>query len=228
MAPFFDSQCSLCYTFTVGLLYCCRWRSLWAVVHPLVEIYCSRRRLRYASDDRSLVEPSRVLDGPPFARISALSGIRRIGDAGNIKLMSVRAAHMRGRDHMMDHVTHANITQDDGFALSVRPIWTCWKEEEEDKCSAVAEMGDRLATTDTGRKWAGAVPLLGKLRPPSDTMSAGPRPTSLPRGILIHPTVWPQYTNVTDRQNNGLIAYGEPIYKRSPNNWNALALGCFQ
>jgi len=25
-------------------------------------------------------------------------------------------------------------------------------------------------------------------------------PTSVPSGIMIHPTVWPQYTNVTDRQ----------------------------
>ena len=33
-------------------------------------------------------------------------------------------------------------------------------------------------------------------------------------------TVWPQYanvTNMTDKQNNGRIAYGEPFYKRSPN-----------
>ena len=32
---------------------------------------------------------------------------------------------------------------------------------------AVAEMGDRLATTDIGRKWGGAVPLWGggELRP---------------------------------------------------------------
>jgi len=33
--------------------------------------------------------------------------------------------------------------------------------------------------------------------------------------------VWPQYTNVTERQtgqtDNGLIARGEPFYKRSPN-----------
>jgi len=37
----------------------------------------------------------------------------------------------------------------------------------------------------------------------------------VPGGILIHPTVWPQYTNVTDRQtDNGLIAQGEPFYKR--------------
>ena len=39
--------------------------------------------------------------------------------------------------------------------------------------------------------------------------------------ILIHPTVWPQYSNVTvrqDRQDNGPIAYGDPFYKRSPKN----------
>jgi len=50
------------------------------------------------------------------------------------------------------------------------------------------------------------------------------------RFILIRPTVWPQYTNVTDRHDrtqrdrqdmrtdNGLIAQGEPFYKRSPKN----------
>jgi len=35
---------------------------------------------------------------------------------------------------------------------------------------------------------------------PSNTMSLGPRPTSIPSGIVIHPTVWPQYTRVTDRE----------------------------
>jgi len=34
---------------------------------------------------------------------------------------------------------------------------------------------------------------------PSNTMWSRPRHTSLPSFILIHPTVWPQYTNVTDR-----------------------------
>ena len=33
----------------------------------------------------------------------------------------------------------------------------------------------------------------------SNKMSPGPRPTSIPSGILIYPTVWPQYTNVTGR-----------------------------
>ena len=44
---------------------------------------------------------------------------------------------------------------------------------------------------------------------PSNTMWPGTRPTCMPSFILIHPTVWSQYTNVTDiphRQTNGLIA----------------------
>jgi len=50
-------------------------------------------------------------------------------------------------------------------------------------------------------KWGAAVPLsVGGAGSPSETMSPGPRPTSVSSGILIHPTVWPQYINVTDRQ----------------------------
>ena len=77
----------------------------------------------------------------------------------------------------------------------------------EHKSSAVAEMGDRLATTDMGRKVGVLCPFpLGELGP-HNTMSPGPKPTSVPSGILIHPAVWPQYTSVTnrqtDRQNDG-------------------------
>jgi len=51
---------------------------------------------------------------------------------------------------------------------------------------------------------------------PPNTMWPGQRPTCMPSFILIHPTVWPQYTNVTDktrqterpteRTDNSLIA----------------------
>jgi len=49
---------------------------------------------------------------------------------------------------------------------------------------------------------------------PSNTMWPGPRPSCMPSFILIRPTIWPQYTNVTDRQtdrqtgqtDNGLMA----------------------
>jgi len=68
---------------------------------------------------------------------------------------------------------------------------------------------------------------------PSNTMWPGPRPTYMPSFILIHPTVWPQYTNVTDRQtdrtedrqtDHGPIAEGEPFYKRSPQNCSLISL----
>jgi len=37
------------------------------------------------------------------------------------------------------------------------------------------------------------------MEPLLNTMWQGPRPTSMPSFILIHPTVWPQYTNIRDR-----------------------------
>jgi len=48
-----------------------------------------------------------------------------------------------------------------------------------------------------GRKLEGAVHLFRRgVGSPSNTM--WPRPTSVPSFILMHPTVWPKYTNVTD------------------------------
>jgi len=51
----------------------------------------------------------------------------------------------------------------------------------------------------------GAVPLWGRgAGSPSYTISPGPRPTCMPSFILItfiRPTVWPHYTNVTDRHD---------------------------
>jgi len=77
------------------------------------------------------------------------------------------------------------------------------------KSSAVAEMGDRLATIDMDQKVGELAVLLsvGIARSPSNTVSPGLRPTSVPSDILIHPTVWPQYTNVTHRQDNGPVAW---------------------
>jgi len=64
---------------------------------------------------------------------------------------------------------------------------------------------------------------------PSNTVWPGPRLTFTPSFIVLHQTFWPQYTNVTDRQDrtdstgqtNGQdrqrpIALGEPFYKRWP------------
>jgi len=76
------------------------------------------------------------------------------------------------------------------------------------KSSVFAEMGDYLAIIDIGRKAGAAVPVsVGAGLGPHNynTMSPGPRPTSVPSGILIHSTVWPQYTNVTDRTDMTMV-----------------------
>ena len=51
----------------------------------------------------------------------------------------------------------------------------------------------RLATIDTGRKLGAVPPFWGELGPHL-TQSPGPRPTSNPSGILIHPAIGPQWT----------------------------------
>jgi len=54
------------------------------------------------------------------------------------------------------------------------------------KCSTVAEMRDRLAITDMGQKEGRLLcSFRGGAGPPSNTMSYGTRPTSIPGGILI-------------------------------------------
>jgi len=59
-----------------------------------------------------------------------------------------------------------------------------------------------LATIDMSRKLGGLCPFWGGgAGSSSNTMWSGPRPTCTPSFIWIHPTVWPQYTNVTDRQD---------------------------
>ena len=48
-------------------------------------------------------------------------------------------------------------------------------------------------------KW-GLCPFWGGELVPHLAMWPGPRPTCMPSFMLIHATVWPQYTNITDRQ----------------------------
>jgi len=58
-----------------------------------------------------------------------------------------------------------------------------------------------LATTDVDQK-LGAHPFWGRgAGSPSNTMWLEPKPTCMPSFIMILPAIWPQYTNVTDRQD---------------------------
>jgi len=55
-----------------------------------------------------------------------------------------------------------------------------------------------LATTDMDGKVQG-----GCCAP---FWAAGSQSNTMWLGVLIHPTIWPQYTNVTDRQTNRMIS----------------------
>jgi len=50
----------------------------------------------------------------------------------------------------------------------------------------------RFATINMGRKLGAVAPFYGGAESPSTTMSPGPRPISIPSGILMHPSIWPQ------------------------------------
>jgi len=53
----------------------------------------------------------------------------------------------------------------------------------------------RLVVIDMGRKLGDCAPLLfflGGAESPASTVWPGPKPISIPSGILIHPAVWPQ------------------------------------
>jgi len=67
--------------------------------------------------------------------------------------------------------------------------------------SAVAEMGDRLATIDMCRKVEGSC-YCAELGSHLTQCGLGEAYLRTKWHILIHPTVWPQYTNVTDRQTD--------------------------
>ena len=73
-----------------------------------------------------------------------------------------------------------------------------------------------------GPKFGGAPPPFGEggAGSPSNTIWPGPRTTCKPSIILIHPTVWPQYTNVTDRTDRQQsYSTGRTILQSRPKIW---------
>ena len=94
------------------------------------------------------------------------------------------------------------------------PSVLCWMSIYEyliyNKSSAVAEMGNHLATIDMGQKWGGADVALsvgGAVSPFNSVAWAE---------AYLHPAVWPQYTNVTDRQDRQTVQHvldGGPVQR---------------
>jgi len=77
------------------------------------------------------------------------------------------------------------------------------------KSSAVAEMGNHLATIDMGQKWGADVALsVGGAGSPFNSVAWAE--------AYLHPAVWPQYTNVTDRQVRQTVQHvldGGPVQR---------------
>jgi len=83
------------------------------------------------------------------------------------------------------------------ISLSFVAVHFKWSIRYMNKSSAVAETGNPGHTCPHkwAKKWGAALPLsLGGAGSPSNTMSPGPRPTSIPSGIPMHAAVWPQQT----------------------------------
>jgi len=70
-----------------------------------------------------------------------------------------------------------------------------WMDQDETWHGGRPRLQPRLRWGPSSPKEAQLCPFLGWLvGSPSNTMSSGLRPTSIPSGILIHPAVWPQQT----------------------------------
>ena len=61
------------------------------------------------------------------------------------------------------------------------------------KSSAVAEMGDRGHNRHRPKRGGCCALFAGAAWSPSNTMWTGPKSTSVPSGVFIHPAAWPQY-----------------------------------
>jgi len=106
------------------------------------------------------------------------------------------------------------------------------KEGEGLLCPFVGELGPRLTQCDLGRgllpyqvasspiqpfghnrhgpKLGGGCALFsGGAGSPSNTKSPGPRPTSIPSGVLVHPAVCPQRTLAENCEEGGCAPLGE-------------------
>jgi len=63
------------------------------------------------------------------------------------------------------------------------------------KSSAVAEMGDHGHYRHRPKRKGGCyAPFTRGAGSPANTMWPGPRSTSIPSGVFIHPAIWPQQT----------------------------------
>jgi len=78
------------------------------------------------------------------------------------------------------------------YRINLKLSWTA-------KIRLLYGLGNKFGLAANGASFG---PIFGEAESSSNTMWPGPRTTSMPSFILIHPTVLPQYTNVTDSQTD--------------------------
>ena len=143
----------------------------------------------------------RVLSCVALRRRVFAPGTRTGTEPGGDPLTAAAIHHALSRDTRSNNSDLQQLTR--LLCLSVEQFRVRRATTQDYKSSADANVGDRLATIYTGRKVGAAVPLsVGELGSHLTQCGIGMRPTSVPSGILIHPTVWPHYTNVSDRQTD--------------------------
>ena len=127
--------------------------------------------------------------------------------------------HITGEDQI-----HDLDDEDDTKGYDVRMRYTCddANRADQNNGNTRAQQSLRWATVpeqSRSKKWWGCcAPFRGS---PSNTMSPGPSPTSVPSGILIHLTVWHNTPTLhADRQagHRSDTSKGEPLHRRSPKN----------
>jgi len=108
------------------------------------------------------------------------------------KMSTEKLAGIRSLDFVIDRLFMKLFRTNNMDTVTVRHC-----QHLKNKCSTVAEIGDRLASIDMGRKLCGCYASFlrgGGAGSPSNTVWPGPRPTFVPSSILIHPAVWSQQT----------------------------------
>ena len=100
-----------------------------------------------------------------------------------------------------------------GTAVHTKPTQHYWQfqrihicNKEEQELSSCWD-GRPFGHNRHGPKSGGCcAPFRGGAGSPSNTRSLASSPTTVSSGILIHQTVWPQYTNVTDRADRRMAS----------------------
>ena len=117
--------------------------------------------------------------------------------------------------------------------VSMHDIWIMWHKTLTNKsCTAIGFWDYAIDVWRKLKRWVRLkrwVNIFGwGAGSPSNTVWLWPRPISVPSFILINPTDWPQYTNVTDRQTERSDSIGRTVLQMVAQKLNRLVAAVLQ